>query len=41
MLVNPTLQLLVGVFCMGEQFTASHAHFVRFCVDRPDLVYGG
>lgn len=30
MLVNPTLQLLVGVFCMGEQFTASHAILFAF-----------
>lgn len=30
MLVNPTLQLLVGVFCMGEAFTASHAVLFAF-----------
>ena len=30
MLVNPTLQLLVGVFCLGEEFTASHAVLFAF-----------
>ena len=30
MLVNPTLQLLIGVFCMGEEFTATHAILFAF-----------
>lgn len=30
MLVNPTLQLLIGVFCMGEAFTATHAILFAF-----------
>ena len=30
MLVNPTLQLLIGVFCLGEAFTATHAILFAF-----------
>lgn len=30
MLANPTLQLLVGVFCMDEAFTAAHAVLFAF-----------
>ena len=30
MLVNPTLQLLIGVFCMDEEFTATHAILFAF-----------
>ena len=30
MLVNPTLQLLIGVFCMDEAFTATHAILFAF-----------
>ena len=30
MLVNPTMQLLVGVFCMGEEFTDTHAILFAF-----------
>lgn len=30
MLVNPTLQLLIGVFWMGEEFTATHATLFAF-----------
>ena len=30
MLVNPTLQLLIGVFCMGEDFTVTYAILFAF-----------
>lgn len=30
MLVNPTMQLLVGVFCMDEEFTTTHAILFAF-----------
>ena len=30
MLINPTMQLLVGVFALGEEFTASHAVLFAF-----------